>query len=322
MLRLTIVFVLIICVMLPAQTPAPATGKLDLAVMTAAADQKPIAGASVTWVGLDNTSHTDLTGKDGHLRLSGLIPGVYRLRGISAAGYSNALRAAVGGPVYVPADNTAVLQSLMVPNGAIGGTVVDEDGKPVSGAIVVVHSHGYPLPRPGQERLDSLGTAVTDSEGRYLIPDRAAVGSSAAFGSPLGGVVMAYLPVERAIELGKGFEPAYAERVVVHPGATEKVDMQLHSSPAFHIRGLVSGKAATEGTFVSIQNCSEGAEDELATRTKVAKDGSFDAAGFIPGAYCLTFEVPQGTDYKQQSYRVAATISDRDVDQVQVKAWQ
>ena len=86
--------------------------------------------------------------------------------------------------------------------------------------------------------------------------------------------------------------------------------------------GQADAYVLLEGAFVSIQNCSKDAEDKSATRTAVAKDGSFDAAGFIPGAYCLTFEVPQGTDYKQQSYRVAATIRDRDVDQVQVKAWQ
>jgi hypothetical protein len=318
MLRLASFF-LIACAMLSAQTPAPPTGKLDLEVMTAAADQKPIAGASVNWIGPDNTSHTDLTGKDGHLRLSGLVPGVYTIRGVSAAGYSNAVRGSAVGPVYVPADNTAVIQSLMIPNGAIEGTVVDEDSKPISGAIVVAHS--YPLDSPGLERLDSVGTAVTGPEGRYLIPDRAPQGSTSAFVSHLGGIVMAYLPVERAIELGKGFEPAYSDKVVVHPGLTETVDIQLHSRPTFHIRGLISGKARTEGTFVSIQNCSKGTEDKSAMRTAVAKDGSFDAAGFIPGAYCLTFEVAQGTDYKPQSYGFA-TSSDHDVDQVQLKASQ
>src|SRR5262249_17492058 len=160
----------------------------------------------------------------------------------------------------------------------IEGTVVDEQGKPVSGAVVVVHR--YPLPPPGLEKQDSVGIATTNSEGRYLIPDRVPEGT-AALGPRASWIAGAYLPVERPIQLNKGFEPAYSEQFSVRSGSTERIDLQLHTSPTFHIRGSVSPNPGTERAFVSLQRCGISTEDNMATRTTLANDGTFDAAGLI-----------------------------------------
>lgn len=293
-----------------AQAPPPAsstsdTGKLDVIVSATMASVTPIAGANVTWVGPDNQSHTGVTGADGHLRVSDLAPGAYRIN-VRAAGYMPlAVRSPIISPAYVPAGNTTTVYVTMTPTGAIGGTVVDEEGKPVPGAIVVAHAE------PNREK-----TATADAQGRYLIADlepRRTV--------PSGWMVKAYVPAERMIELGKGFEPAYSENVAVRPEATADVDLQLRSTPIFHIRGRVADKPDTGGAFVQIKECgAPGEEDSPASRTAVANDGSFDIPALRPGAYCLAFQVAQGLDYKYQSEILVEVIRDRDLDQVELKA--
>jgi Carboxypeptidase regulatory-like domain len=305
MLRLTS-FSLLACVIAAAQTPAPATGKLDLDVMTA--ERKPISGANVNWVGPDKRSHTDLTGEDGHLRLFGLAPGVYRLGKIVAAGYSGA-HSNPGGSFYIPADNTAVLHATMVPNAAIGGTVTDESGMPIPDAVVVV----YRLAAPNVVMREAVGTAATNSAGRYLIPDLPP-------GAAVSLVARAYVPLEHAVEIGRGFEPAYSASFTVRAGLTENIDVRLLAGPTFHIRGSVSAMPENEGALVFIKDCGNRAEDNSAMRTTVNKNGSFDAGGLVPGTYCLVFEVAQGTEYKPRSDNFVATIDDRDVEHVQMTA--
>lgn len=306
MCRLTVLFALG-SAMLGAQTRAPATGKLDLDVMTGG-DRKPIAGASVNWFGPDKRSHIDLTGEDGHLRLFGLTPGVYRLGKIVAAGYSEA-RSNPGGSFYVVAGNTEVLHATMIPLEAVGGSVTDENGMPVSGAVVVLHR----LSAPNVVLRESLGSATTNTEGRYLIRDLAP-------DAAVGMAVRAYVPLEHAIDGGQRFEPAYSAMFTIHAGLTENIDVRLHSSRTFHIRGSVVARAEGGGAFVAVKDCGNTAEDNSVMRTAVARDGSFDAAGLVPGTYCLVFEVAQGTEYKSRSDNFVATIADRDVAQLQLTA--
>ena len=219
--------------MLWAQTPAPATAKLDLTVRTKFGHQEPIAGVSVTWIGPDNENHSDVTGADGHLRLTGLVPGVYRIRGIEAVGYTSTAPYPLSA-FYIPAGDTAVLAAAMIPDGGIAGTVVDEEGKPIPGAIVIAGAE------PGLPPRDSVGTAATSAEGRYLISVHAA-------GLPSRWAVTAYLPIERARELGKGFEPASSGVLEVKPGVATSIDLRLHSSSTFHLRGRVLAKRKPQG---------------------------------------------------------------------------
>lgn len=299
---------LIACTALWAQN-APGTGKIDLTVSTDGAGRNPIPGANVTWTGPDNQSHTGVTAADGHLRLANLTPGVYRVQ-VRAAGYTGAFRGPGVSPAYVVADNTAVLYATMIPLGAIRGTVTGEDGNPVAGAVVAVAPAGLPA-SPRSQR-----TATTDAEGHYLIADLSPAGPGGARG---GWDMKAYLPLQRAGELGKTFEPAYSENIAIQPGSTQTVGLQLRSAPSFHIRGRVADKPAAEGA-VSIRECDGGAQDDSASYISVASDGSFDAGGLIPGAYCLAFEVAQGSYYKLQSSIFVGVIHDRDLDQVELKA--
>jgi len=306
MLRSTVLF-LLAGAMLPAQTPAPTFGKLDLTVSIKGSDRTPIAGARVNWVGPDNTLHTDMTGEDGHLRLSDLPPGVYRLREIAAMGYTGAPSNPMSA-FYTAAGNTAVLSAAMIPSAAIAGFVVDEDGKPIPGAIVVAHGA---VSDPPQTR-DTGITATADAEGHYLI-------NAPATAFPVTqSVVTAYLPIERASDLGKGFSPGNSPAFSLRSGVTENINVRLRSSPIFHLRGSVAPKPESERASVSVQGCGAGADFQAGTRIVVMDDGTFDAAGLVPGTYCVAFEVAQGTGYHRRSDIQVVTIRDRDLDQVQL----
>ena len=285
------------CAMLMAQIPAATTGRLDLEVGTR--DRKPVGGARVIWAGPDKQLHEDRTGADGQLHLSGLAPGVYGLK-ISAPGYTVAIAPAT--VAYVLAGNVAVVNAVMIPNGTIRGTVTGDDGKPIPGAVIA-------LARPsGRGAQSGVEAAVTGADGQYQ-------------GDLPGGnwVAKAYLPLQRSIELGRGFEPAYSASFNLRPGATQNIDFRLRSSPTFHIRGrIAAGKPEAEGAFILIQDCSPGADTDSGARVPLARDGSLDVPALLPGTYCLTLETAQGTGVKHLSEAAIATITDRDVEGLEI----
>jgi hypothetical protein len=70
---------------------------------------------------------------------------------------------------------------------------------------------------------------------------------------------------------------------------------------------------------VSIYNCDEPNEEAFMSSTPLRPDGSFDAPGILPGSACVTLEtLDPATQSKRQSRVQMVTVSDHDVDQVQL----
>ena len=150
MIRASVV-VLLTSLSLCAQTP----GSLDFRVITTG--DAPVAGATVTVEGPGGRTYSGATGRDGHLRLASLAPGVYHFTEFDAPGYVRSPRNFLA-DLTIHEGHVREFQFELLPAPKLDGTVFDEAGNPVAGATVVAHT----------PRGDTLGgTASTDAKGYY-----------------------------------------------------------------------------------------------------------------------------------------------------------
>jgi hypothetical protein len=207
---------------------------------------------------------------------------------------------------------------------AITGRVVDSDGDPVRGVSVQALQYQY---RGSGRRLDIRASAVTDANGRYRL----------YYLEPGRYLLRAYLhetppgPVEPSPHVHNfvpedGLPPAYypgtqeaagASVVQLKPAAElEGYDFHLARTPAYHVRGTVTGADAK--TRVMVTPCATvGIEQGTGFTADMLRDGAFDARGVTPGHYCLA--VPGG-GYKWITAGAQVTVTDRDVKGIALDA--
>jgi hypothetical protein len=177
--------------------------------------------------------------------------------------------------------------------GAISGTVVDERGKPVSGARVIATG----------STSKSNGAVVTDSTGEFRFPNLAP-GSYTLMAIPMEGQPA---PAARA-SAGEPDEPEERLAATYYPSAADAVGaIPLEVAPGQELQGIkiavrkvplyhVRGKVVTSSTEIS----PEKVRLSLMPRTQAtaggpasssgntpAPDGSFDLGGVRPGSYYL-----------------------------------
>ncbi len=120
---------------------------------------KPLAGAEV-WIAAHRGEPALVTGVDGVVTLGGLDPRQDAEVEVCRPGsMPEALRVTT-----VPAGR---LDVPLRPAAALAGTVVDADGAPVAGALVVANRHGTPFVR--WEYCTEGDSQTTDGEGRFTI---------------------------------------------------------------------------------------------------------------------------------------------------------
>ncbi len=98
------------------------------------------------------------TDADGHYRLAGLPPGALRLEAAGAGGAPAAVDVVLG------SGERREVDLVLDPAGGLDVRVVDEAGRPVRGARVLVRQAGRPL-------LEHPGARRTDEGGRAHLPD-------------------------------------------------------------------------------------------------------------------------------------------------------
>lgn len=241
------------------------------------------------------------TDAQGRFSFEGVDPGTYMLSaqhvGYLPSGYKLGKALQFDKPFTIAAgQHIADLTLELLPESTISGRVFDEDGDPVPGLSVQVLRSLYV--NPGHRQYLPNGSAVSDDNGdfrirnlqpgRYILsvsPERGIFGepmrrAGAKPGEPELRPVTSYYP--------NAPDMASATPIEVSPGQQASgMNVQVHKSPVYHIKGKVSGTIPPD-TQAHVALAPKDDELPMAAfrvSANMAKDGSFDLPGVAPGAY-------------------------------------
>jgi 5-hydroxyisourate hydrolase-like protein (transthyretin family) len=292
---------LLLSLILPQQQrdkrPAPVgTGRIAGTVVDQESG-RPIRFAAVLLTGAD-VVHQAVTDGAGTFSFDRLPAGAYRLR-FSKPGYLDTAygQARPGtdtpGKEIVLRDREPVAR-IVVPlshGGVISGTIRDDRGDPVYGAVVSVSRW---MTSRGTRQLEQVEEARTDERGNYriaLLPPRDYVLSAGTPDFSLPGPDGDPNPFDYATVFHPGVpSPTGAESIRLGLGEMRtNVDLTLPLVAIGNVSGVVldaSGKPAAnvEVTLVSSREVTTGA---VGNSTNTAKDGRFTFEKVAPGAYMI-----------------------------------
>jgi len=236
---------------------------------------------------------TDASGKF-HFEVE---PGDYYLKA-KHAGYGDVTykpqgKYALEGKVHLQAGDELTQVTLrMVPHGAVSGRVIDEDGDPVSSAMVTAQTYMY---GNGRKHLVPVDTGQTNDRGEYrlgkLPPGHYYLTASALNvnplaeappppkdGSPETGYVATYYPKATNIDQAGAIDVAAAADL---PG----FEIQLQKSRVVRIKGKAVGEDGAPLKTAQIMLMSAGNLGSMQMRMLNDPQGRFEIANIQPGTY-------------------------------------
>lgn len=291
----------------PAPPPAASsvtggTGSIE-GVVSDATSHAPLRKVQVTLAGSMAVPLNAVTDAAGRFAFRELASGNYWL-GASKQGYNPPqaifAEAQTTGFVLSDGEQRKGIEVALLPGGAIGGRVVNQENVPVRGCGVTAVQ---PVYEQNRRILRSVagGTGAND-KGEYridnLAPGRYYVFADCRIELPAAHPLLprgdprtpheTYLPQFH----GGGLDPATATRLTVVAGASlENVDFRMTRVPAFTLRGSIAGSDAE--AFANAVNVMLVPANRL-LRTLLVSSASADSQGrkfqirpVIPGSYLL-----------------------------------
>jgi hypothetical protein len=289
---------------------------------------QPLAGVSVytSYYFRRISAVTDPTGR---FVLPGLGQGQYEVKATSGTVWATdvvALRTA----------RDRALLDLRLPFGAISGTVLDYDRRPVPGFSVLLIQGQYLL---GELRYTLAGVTTTDRKGQYFLKG---VTPNRRYALLAKETATLLLPISRAPAAPESrrsipapsYYPSYpqieaAPPVLVNPGqALDGVDVRMGQSRSYCIEGTLESSAGA----LSFQLFEEYPTDGFSTlqgpklalmppRGRTGSDGKIRVCDLHPGTYRLT--ALQDTPNSVALFgSMPVTITDRDRRDVHLRAAQ
>ncbi|HWC99733.1 MAG TPA: carboxypeptidase regulatory-like domain-containing protein [Candidatus Sulfopaludibacter sp.] len=290
------------------QAPRPAS---VAGVVTNSATGAPVRKAHLTFQSTDRTYNTT-TDASGRFSIGEVAPGSYNARAESE-GYQVA-----GQPLKLAEDqHLDDLAFHLTPSGVITGRVLDENGEPL--AQIYVEAQLETWGRDGRQKSNA-GAVTTDDRGEYRFFNLWAgryyiVASNPQLGSGMNGRVHTD-PVEMAYVttwFPNTTDASQAAPNMLAPGAElSGIDIRMRRERVFHIRGralLPPGQRAP----VDVMSCD--AAGSRGVSTPILRDGSFDASGVQPGAWCLLINLMPDATHGFTA-RQAVNVADHDVNNV------
>jgi hypothetical protein len=300
-----------------AAQPSPGTGSIEgrvLNSLTGAPVRKATVNLSAPQFQL--IAETDA---EGRFQFTALPPGNYRLSARHSGFFDRKARR----PVALGQDGHVTDAEIRLPpQGAIAGRVVDEDGDPVGGAMVMISKQVY---RDGRKRWARLNGGPASDTGEYRFPNL----------TP-GRYLLEALDQRPMADNRYGdrdlpdkprmvYAPAYypnapseqeASPVEVGVGAeVRSIDVHLFKivkPPSYHVRGKVTGVPPDPQTAVSIELYSADGAGSGGSGYAPPPDYAFDAR-VPPGRYTILAFVDRGVPeapYATGSVTVTGNVSD------------
>jgi uncharacterized GH25 family protein len=241
------------------------------------------------------TATSDAAGK---FRFEQVEPGDYFFS-VKHAGFVDLMYKAIGpmraadGLLHLKAgQEVTALELRMIPQGAVAGKVVDEDGDPVTNAMVTAESVDY---SSGRRKLQLRDSGATNDRGEFrlgkLPPGRyyisAEIMSMDAMrtpppppkdGLPETGYVCTYFP--------KMTDSALAEAVDVKAGSdVPGLTIEMQKSRVVRVKGTLVGDDGKplKGAQVMLMSASRPASMRMIMSND--PEGKFELANVTPGAY-------------------------------------
>ena len=269
------------------QTPKP--GSVS-GTVTNAVTSGPVRKAHITLRANEQT-YTATTDAEGHFTVAGVTPGILQAQ-VDCAGF----QAMYGrDPIRVAEEQRVTdVAFALTPNGVITGRVLDENGDPMPQLLVdaVLETYG-----PAGRTLAPRGSMQTDDRGVYRFFDLPAgryflMASNPALAAAWNGRVHSDA-VETAY-VATWFPAAAESRAAtanqLAPGAElGGIDIRMRKVRVYHVRGkvLAPGSQQRLDAPVILSHCQTAGEGQF-LYAPVLRDGSFDASGLEPGAWCAT----------------------------------
>jgi hypothetical protein len=299
-----------------AAQPAPGTGSIEGHVLNSLTGA-PVRKATVNLTAPQVRLVAD-TDAEGRFQFTALPPGNYRL----SARHSGFLDRKARRPVPLGQDGHVTDAEIRLPpQGAIAGRVVDEDGDPVGGAMVMISKQVY---RDGRKQWARLNGAPANDTGEYrfpnLTPGRYLVEARDQRPMADNRYGDRDLPDKPKMVYGPAYYPnapseQEASPVDVGVGAEVRgIDIHLFKivqPPSYHVRGKVTGVPPDPQTEVSVfLNPADGARFG-GSAAALPPDYAFDAS-VSPGQYRIFANVFRGgpeAPYATGSVTVTGNVS-------------
>ncbi|MBZ5580858.1 MAG: carboxypeptidase-like regulatory domain-containing protein [Acidobacteriia bacterium] len=299
-------FLMIACAAVAAGQPAPADLCSVEGQVVNSLTGEPVRGASVMLVRTDfqsvprTNAYSASSNPSGHFALAGVLPGKYRLNfsrtGFAASAYYSEPSSRLPATLMLEAGQRVTdLVFRVTPNGVVSGRIVDENGDPIPYVQVQLSRFRYLLGR--KQMLPAGGSGSTDDLGVYRIfdvePGRYYL--SAQYRQNTVRVLRLEVAQQVEEEYVPTFYPgvtdfAAAALLSITPGAQlQNVNLRLAKTRTVRVKGRVTPPNAS--LTLAPRNPTSPA---TSTRGVAAdRDGNFEIAGVVPGAYYLMANVMQ-----------------------------
>lgn len=319
------------------ETPRPVYKPEDLCtlegVVKNAATGEPLKRVSIIArpvnPGSDPVSFSSSTDAEGKFRMQEMEPGAYRISaekpGFVRTEYGARPGLAMAGTTLrlEKAQKMKSVDIAMTPQAVLTGRLRDEEGEPVQYAMVSLGRYSY---MQGRRQVLNTTMAQTNDLGEYRLfgvaPGRYYLSATARNTQQYG------LTVDRsgAQQAEEGFAPTFypgtnelsaATRINVAAGSTlQGLDMVLHKTRTFRIRGKITGLNTNRGGAVMLYP----RDSEMMTYDRPMVpwrpgSGEFEIRGIRPGTYVLFANHMENPENRMFG-RVQVEVSERDVNNV------
>jgi Carboxypeptidase regulatory-like domain len=250
----------------------------------------PVRKAKVLLGLQGNAKYQAVTDTNGRFQIAGVAPGRYQLW-VQRAGFLNSYYGSHGpnrpgkSIVLSPGENRKDLNLMLEPPGVITGHIYDQDGEPLSTAVLLYREDWH----DGSKRVVQTGGANADDEGTYRI-----------FGLPAGTYIVSTAqtsvrpasPVPTREIYPPTFYPSTEDASgaialkLVPGGEARDIDIHVRKTVSVNVRGTITAQNLTPDLRLTLQR----ADGLPANGNNIMfpQPGQFAARGVTPGSYILT----------------------------------
>jgi hypothetical protein len=254
----------------------------------------PVRKAKVLLGVQGNPKYQAVTDNNGRYSMAGIAPGRYTLW-VQRTGFLPVSFGAHGpnrpgkSIVLAPGEKRADLNFTLEPPGVITGHIYDQDGEPLSSAVILYREDWH----DGHKRMMQTGGANADDEGLYRV-----------FGLPAGTYIVSTVqtpvrpasPVPTREIYPPTFYPSTEEASaaitlkLVPGGEARNIDIRVRKTVSVDVRGSLVAQNLTPELRLTMQR-----RDGLpgnGSNIMYPQPGQFTARGVTPGSYILSARLP------------------------------